>query len=122
MTESPDQTRPGSNGNAMLSISIRDLDVLYCAWMPFLENGGLFIPTPKNYAMGDEVFMLCALMEEPERIPVTGTVAWITPANAESNRARGIGVQFKDRDNPARPVIEKYLAGMVDGKRPTHTI
>jgi len=26
--------------------------------MPFVTNGGLFIPTNSNYRIGDEVFML----------------------------------------------------------------
>jgi len=32
--------------------------------MPFVKNGGLFIPTNSNYRLGDEVFMLLNLMGE----------------------------------------------------------
>ena len=42
--------------NGILSLTIKDKAVLYSAYMPFLENGGLFVPTNKAYALGDEVF------------------------------------------------------------------
>lgn len=44
--------------NGILSLTIKDKSVLYAAYMPFIRNGGLFIPTNKNYKLGDEVFML----------------------------------------------------------------
>lgn len=116
------QTSHDSIGCDMLSISIRDADVLYSAYMPFIENGGLFIPTGKACSVGDAVFILLSLMDEPRRIPLSGTVVWVTPHNAENNRAQGIGVQFRDKDNAARPLIEKYLAGMQGGHRQTHTL
>jgi type IV pilus assembly protein PilZ len=108
--------------HGILSLSIKEMAVLYSAYMPFLAHGGLFIPTRKHYDVGDEVFILLNLMEEPERIPLAGTVVWITPPNAQGNRAQGIGVHFNDRDNPARPKIENYLTGMLNGSHPTHTL
>ena len=50
-------TRPG-----MLSLSIKDKASLYASYMPYVKNGGLFIPTNKVYTLGDEVFMLLTLM------------------------------------------------------------
>jgi type IV pilus assembly protein PilZ len=117
--KAPTNHRGGIN---MLSISIRDPEVLHACWMPFLENGGLFIPGESCHEMGDEVFLLCSLMDEPERIPVTGSVVWVTPANAENKKAQGIGVQFRDSDNTVRPVIEKILAGKSAASQSTHTI
>lgn len=106
----------------ILSISIKDLGVLGSAYMPFLVNGGLFIPTPRHYELGDEVFILLGLMDEPERIPVSGTVVWITPAGAQGQRAQGIGVQFSDSKCPARSKIEDYLKGQTQPERATHTL
>jgi type IV pilus assembly protein PilZ len=108
--------------NGILSLTIKDKAVLYAAYMPFLKNGGLFIPTGKSYKLGDEVFMLLNLMEEPEKIPVAGKVVWITPKGAQGNRAAGIGIQFSDQDNTASTKIETYLAGTLDSDRPTHTL
>jgi type IV pilus assembly protein PilZ len=107
----------------ILSLTIKDKSALYAAYMPFIRNGGLFIPTNKGYHIGDEVFMLLTLMEEPEKIPVAGTIVWITPKGAQGNRAAGIGVQFSDQDGGvARNKIETYLAGALKADRPTHTM
>lgn len=108
--------------NGILSLTIKDKSVLYAAYMPFVKHGGLFIPTNKSYGLGDEVFMLLNLMDEPEKIPVAGKVIWVTPKGAQGNRAAGIGVQFSDQDNTARSKIETYLAGALKSDRPTHTM
>ncbi|MFK7731651.1 MAG: PilZ domain-containing protein [Pseudomonadales bacterium] len=113
--------RPGAS-NGILSLTIKDKAVLYAAYMPFLANGGLFIPTGKTYSLGDEVFMLLNLMEEIEKIPVAGKVVWLTPKGAQGNRAAGIGVQFSNMDDTASKKIETYLAGSLDSDRPTHTM
>ena len=112
----------GGARNGILSLTIRDKAVLYAAYMPFIQNGGLFIPTNKNYSLGDEVFMLLSLMDEAEKIPVAGKVIWITPKGAQGNRAAGIGVQFSGEDDNASKKIETYLAGALESDRPTHTM
>ncbi|HKK13907.1 MAG TPA: PilZ domain-containing protein [Gammaproteobacteria bacterium] len=114
--------RPGPR-QGILSLTIKDKGALYAAYMPFVKNGGLFIPTNKTYQLGDEVFMLLTLMDEPEKIPVAGRIVWITPRGAQGNRAAGIGVQFSDQDGGAlRTKIETYLAGALQADRPTHTL
>lgn len=112
----------GGARNGILSLTIKDKAVLYAAYMPFVLNGGLFIPTNKSYALGDEVFMLLNLMDEPEKIPVAGKVVWVTPKGAQGNRAAGVGVQFSDQDDTAAKKIETYLAGSLESDRPTHTM
>ena len=113
---------PQGARNGILSLTIKDKAVLYAAYMPFLEHGGLFIPTSKPYRIGDEVFMLLSLMDEPEKIPVAGRVVWVTPKRAQGNRAAGIGVQFNGQDDTANKKIEAYLAGSLESDRPTHTM
>ena len=112
----------GGARNGILSLTIKDKAVLYAAYMPFVKHGGLFIPTSKSYSLGDEVFMLLNLMDEPEKIPVAGKVVWVTPKGAQGNRAAGVGVQFSDQDDTAAKKIETYLAGSLDSDRPTHTM
>jgi len=112
----------GGARNGILSLTIKDKAVLYAAYMPFVTNGGMFIPTNKTYKLGDEVFMLLSLMDEAEKIPVAGKVVWVTTKGAQGNRAAGIGVQFSDQDNTAINKIENYLAGMLNSDKPTHTM
>ncbi|MEN6585642.1 MAG: PilZ domain-containing protein [Sulfuricella sp.] len=115
----PSLARPG-----VLSLSIKEKPALYAAYMPFIRGGGIFIPTTKSYRLGDEVFMLLTLMDDPNKLPVAGKVAWITPAEAQGNKSQGIGVQFSDNESgiAARNKIEGLLGGNLTSTRPTHTM
>ena len=95
---------------------------MYAAYMPFLRNGGLFIPTNKRFALGEEVFVLLALRDEAEKIPVNGTVVWVTQKGAQGNRQAGIGVQFSEADFAAATKIEEHLGTGLVSDRPTHTM
>jgi type IV pilus assembly protein PilZ len=110
--------RPG-----VLSLSIKEKTALYAAYMPYLKGGGIFIPTNKPYRLGDEVFMLLSLMEDPNKLPVAGRVVWITPEGAQGNKVQGVGVQFGDNESgvSARNKIEGLLGGSKT-TRPTHTM
>lgn len=108
--------------SGILSLTIKDKAVLYAAYMPFIQGGGLFIPTNKQYQLGEEVFMLLKLMEEPEKIPVAGKVIWVTPKGAQGNKVAGIGVQFTGEDSMAKDKVETYLAGALQSDRLTHTM
>ena len=111
--------RPG-----VLSLNIREKAALYAAYMPFLKGGGIFIPTSRSYALGEEVFMLLSLMEDPNRIAVQGKVVWITPDGVQGSRTQGIGVQFTldETGAAARAAIEKVLGETLASSRPTHTL
>jgi type IV pilus assembly protein PilZ len=115
--------RPGGVGTAsILTLNIKDKSALYISYMPFVKNGGLFIPTNKQYKLGDEVFILLTLMDGAERMPVAGKVVWLTPPAAQGKRQQGIGVQFSAQDNgETQKKIEVLLAGSAED-RPTHTM
>ena len=115
--------RSGINKPGLLTLTIKDKSALYLAYMPFVKNGGLFIPTNSNYRLGDEVFMLLNLMGEDEKLPVAGRVIWLTPKGAQGKRTAGIGVQFSDQDRgQTQKKIENYLAGALAGDKATHTM
>ena len=113
----------GKVRQSILSVVIGDKTALYESYMPFVKNGGLFIPTKKTYTLGNEVFILLTLLDEPEKIPFAGRVVWITPKGAQGNRRTGIGVQFNDDQNgkAVRIKIENYLGGALKAARPTHS-
>jgi type IV pilus assembly protein PilZ len=112
----------GGLRGAILNISIKDVNELYECYMPFVNNGGIFIPTNREYALGDEVFMVLELLDEPEKYPLTGKVVWITPAGVVTNRKEGIGVQFAEENAELIGKIETHLAGLLNSDRPTHTL
>ncbi len=107
----------------ILSLVIKDRWALHAAYMPFVKNGGLFVPTNQLHQLGDELFLLVQLLDEPDRIPVAGQVIWVTPVGAEGNRAAGVGIQFKEQEkNDVRHKFEQYLPTGADAQRPTHTM
>lgn len=112
-----------SPGPGVVSLNIKERQGLYSAYMPLLKGGGVFFPTTRQYRLGDEVFMLLTLLDDPAKFPVAGRVVWITPEGAQSNKMQGVGVQF-NRDESgvaARKKIESLLGGTTP-TRPTHTI
>jgi type IV pilus assembly protein PilZ len=111
--------RPG-----VLSLSIKERSALFAAYMPFIKGGGLFIPTNKSYKMGEDVFMLLTLIDDPSKLPVSGKVVWVTPTGAHGGRTQGIGVQFAPNESgkAARNKIEGLLGGSLKSVRPTHTM
>ena len=113
------QVRPG-----VLSLSIKEKSALFAAYMPFIKGGGLFIPTNKQYKMGEEVFMLLTLMDDPAKLPVSGKVVWVTPSGAHGSRTQGVGVQFafNESGKAAQNKIEGFLGGSLKSVRPTHTM
>lgn len=112
----------GGVRNGILNLSIKDPQALYAAYMPFVQNGGLFIATRKNYVLGDEVFLLLDLIEEPERIPLTGKVILITPKGMGGSRREGIGIQLNEKHSDIQGKFETYLAGMMESDSPTNTM
>lgn len=113
----------------ILTLDIPDKAALYAAYMPFVTNGGLFIPAQRNerrgqnHSLGDEVFLLLNLVEQGERLPVAGKVIWVTPPGAQGQRQPGIGIQFSSQDSGAtQQKIESLLGGALRSERPTHTL
>ncbi len=91
--------------------------------MPFLENGGVFIPSEQAFELGEEVFMLVNLVDDNQKIPLSGRVVWITPKGAQNNKTAGVGVQFNSLDKGAtKDKIEKLLAGALSSDRKNHTM
>lgn len=109
---------------SVLSLNINSKSALYAAYMPFIAQGGLFIPTTREYKLGDEVFILLTLLDDPTRLPLAGKVVWVTPAGAQGNKPQGIGVQFSadESGRTLRQRIEAILAGHLDSPRPTNTL
>ena len=108
---------------AVLSLSIKEKAALYAAYMPYLRNGGIFVPTTRAYQLGDDVYLILTLLEDPTRIPVAGKVVWMSPASGGS-KTPGIGVHFPADESGlnARKRIEDALGAALKSARPTHTL
>ncbi|WP_408058425.1 PilZ domain-containing protein [Undibacterium griseum] len=112
------------NRPSVLSLAIKEKAALFAAYMPFLRNGGIFVPTNKNYRLGEEIYLILTLLDDPAKYPVAGKVAWITPPGAGNNKSQGIGVHFPDDESGTRIRlrIEEALGAAIRSNRATHTI
>ncbi|GJJ01889.1 MULTISPECIES: PilZ domain-containing protein [Duganella] len=117
-------TVPAVARPTVLSLAIKEKAALYAAYMPFLKNGGMFVPTQKPYKIGDEIYLILALMDDVNKYPIAGKVAWITPPGAHNNKAQGIGVHFPEDESGqrARLRIEEILGAALRSSRATHTL
>ncbi|TVP50927.1 MAG: pilus assembly protein PilZ [Halomonas sp.] len=97
-----------------LSLTVPDVPTLLSAYMPFLERGGIFIPTSTPYALGQQLFLLLTLPGESERLTITGQVVWVSPEGVSGQRMPGVGLHFSQQDYPVRDRIETLLAGQLD--------
>ncbi|MDZ7651398.1 MAG: PilZ domain-containing protein [Burkholderiaceae bacterium] len=119
----PGGAAAGGSRPSVLSLAIKEKAALYAAYMPYLRNGGIFVPTNKPYQLGDEVYLILTLMDDPAKLPLAGKVVWISPAGGGS-RQPGIGVHFPADETGinARKKIEDMLGTALKSARPTHTI
>lgn len=109
---------------SVIQLAIKEKSALYAAYIPLFVEGGIFIPTAREYKLGDDIYVLLSLPQDPQRYPVAGKVAWVTPAKAAGNRTQGIGIQFP-RDEKSRLLkikIEEILGAALGSDRPTQTI
>jgi type IV pilus assembly protein PilZ len=112
-------TRP-----SVIQLVFREKGALYAAYIPMLSDGGLFVPTTREYRLGEDIYLLLSLPEDAQRYPVAGKVAWITPANASGGRTQGVGVRFPN-DEKTRMLklkIEEILGTSLQSAKPTQTI
>jgi type IV pilus assembly protein PilZ len=108
----------------VIQLVFREKGALYAAYIPLMSEGGLFVPTTRDYRLGEDIYLLLSLPEENQRYPVAGKVAWITPANASGGRTQGVGVRFPtdEKTRVLRLRIEELLGTSISSSKPTQTI
>ncbi len=116
---SPSTPRP-----SVIQLAIKEKAALYAAYIPLFADGGVFIPTTRDYKLGDDVYVLLSLPEDPQRYPVAGKVAWVTPARSTANRTQGVGIRFPadEKSRLLKLKIEEILGAHLGSERPTQTI
>lgn len=121
MSSTPSANTPRPS---VIQLSIKEKAALYAAYIPIFSEGGVFIPTAREYALGDDVYVLLSLPEDMQRYPVAGKVAWITPAKAAGGRTQGVGIVFPkdDKSRALKLKIEEILGAHMASERPTQTI
>jgi type IV pilus assembly protein PilZ len=109
---------------SVIQLVFREKGALYAAYIPLLTDGGLFVPTAREYKLGEDIYLLLSLPDDPQRYPVAGKVAWITPANASGGRTQGVGVRFPadEKTRGLKLKIEELLGTSISSSKPTQTL
>jgi type IV pilus assembly protein PilZ len=109
---------------SVIQLAIKEKAALYAAYIPLFIEGGVFIPTARDYKLGDDVYVLLTLPDDPQRYPIAGKVAWVTPAKAAGNRTQGVGIRFPadEKSKLLKLKIEETLGAHLASDRPTQTI
>ena len=109
---------------SVIQLVFREKGALYAAYMPMFNDGGIFVPTTREYKLGEDIYLLLSLPDDAQRYPVAGKVGWITPANASGGRTQGVGVRFPndEKSRALRARIEETLGTALSSAKPTQTI
>ncbi|MBW0171559.1 MAG: PilZ domain-containing protein [Hydrogenophaga sp.] len=109
---------------SVIQLSIKEKAALYAAYIPLFADGGIFIPSSREYRLGDDVYVLLSLPDDPQRYPVAGKVAWVTPAKAQGARTQGVGIRFPsdEKSRQLKLKIEEILGSSLGSDRATQTL
>jgi type IV pilus assembly protein PilZ len=106
----------------IIQANIPDKETLYLSYMPYVEGGGLFIPSKQFVKMGEEVFVLATLPEQTQKIPLTGKVIWISQKQ-NGIKPQGFGIQLTgEKGVYYKSEAEKLLAGLKATGRNSYTM
>lgn len=121
-----EQRAPLASGTrpSVIQLVFREKGALYAAYIPLFSEGGLFVPSTREYQLGDDIYLLLSLPGDPQRYPVAGKVGWITPANTPGGRTQGVGVRFPsdEKTRLLKLKIEELLGTSISSNKPTQTI
>ncbi|HRH17924.1 MAG TPA: PilZ domain-containing protein [Aquabacterium sp.] len=122
-SSAPASTAGGARPS-VIQLVFRERGALYAAYIPAFADGGLFVPTSREYRLGDDIYLLLSLPDDAQRYPVAGKIAWITPANASGGRTQGVGVKFPsdEKTRLLRLKIEEILGTSISSAKPTQTL
>ncbi len=123
MSTSPSHTASAARPS-VIQLSIKEKAALYAAYIPLFADGGIFIPSAREYRLGDDVYVLLSLPDDPQRYPVAGKVAWVTPAKAQGGRTQGVGIRFPadEKSRQLKLKIEEILGATLGSDRATQTL
>lgn len=109
---------------SVIQLSIKEKAALYAAYIPLFADGGIFIPSAREYRLGDDVYVLLSLPDDPQRYPVAGKVAWVTPPKAQGARTQGVGIRFPadEKSRQLKLKIEEILGASLGSDKATQTL
>jgi type IV pilus assembly protein PilZ len=105
------------------TINYDTVEKLYASYLPFMQNGAIFVPSNQQQMLGAQVFVAITLPHSSERLPVNGKVVWVNH-RTQGNRPAGFALQLAKDETGLRlkNEIERLLVGHINSDRPTYTL
>ncbi len=121
LAEQPDDDDMPAGRPPLLSVCIKDPRVLQRCYLPFLQRGGLFVPSERPCHLRQRFFLILRLPAPPGAPDawvmhaITATVVWLTPALAQGESGMGFGLHFDDcqPEQDLRQSIESLLNALL---------
>ena len=102
----------------MLALQLKDPNLLYNCYMPFLEHGGLFVPTDDVFSLGEDILLAVEIADYPKRFLPT-KVVWINPARTSAHPSqRRRPCILRTRKLPAGKKPDRSRAWPAPAQRP----
>jgi type IV pilus assembly protein PilZ len=120
-----DNLQSGGDQARVIACNVADQQALYRSYMPFIRNGGFFVPEPSlagaSFDLEEKVFLRLHLEDQDEHLTVSGRIVWV--ARSGARRRPGVGIQFAELEGaPVKQRLETLLAGQLDSDQPTDTL
>ncbi|MEB4590355.1 PilZ domain-containing protein [Candidatus Thiothrix sp. Deng01] len=98
---------------ASLSMAIAEKSALHACYMPFIKDGGVFVPTTEKFTLHDEVILHLRLVEDGKKLLIPGRVVWISPGVGHRGTSPGVGLQFTGEQRlRVKQFIEEILGDL----------
>jgi len=95
---------------------------LYQSYMPFVNNGGLFVRTTEQFELGTDIELQVLLPDSLEPSSIKGKVCWLTPIGVQNGTPAGIGITFLEDPENIRNQIEKSIGRLLGSAESTLTM
>ena len=106
----------------LTQLNLRDTAMLHACFMPFVQRGGLFIPSQQSVKMGEHIVVSTTLPGQTQLVQLAGKVIWISH-KATGLKPKGFAIQLGgEKSEFYRLEIEKILGVAHLSDRPSFTL
>lgn len=98
-----------------IQLCLADKTALYTIYMPYIEQGGLFIAQEslsepiRFYALGLKIHLLLTIQSSAQRWPMIGQVAWAS--HTDVLHGIGIGIQLHEGQQALLEYVDHWQSG-----------
>lgn len=108
--ESNPRTDTTPQETVTLSMAVGDKPALHACYMPFIKDGGVFVPSTNHFQLHQQVLLHLRLVEDGKKLQIPARVVWISPGIGRHSTSPGVGLQFTGEH---RHRVKQYLENIL---------